>query len=184
MQDVYFGATDSSLAVDEDQVLAVYRYKTGRYTFTLPLQIGAIIAGQGDAVLASLERIGETMGVIFQIKDDELGLFGEEAEIGKPVGSDIAEGKKTIFYVYLMQALSGRQRRRAQALFGSRRANPRRVTAVRRLVEELGIRARVARKVASLASSAREAIAALPGCREQPRRLLLELLEYNLSRAR
>ena len=184
MQDVYFGSTDASHPVREDEVLSVYHYKTGRYTFTLPLQMGALIAGQGDKVLASLAGIGEQMGMIFQIKDDELGLYGAEEEIGKPVGSDIAAGKKTIFYVYLMEATSGEQRAQAQALFGSGPVTDETVMTVRRLVEDLGIRDRVTRKIDSIAASAREAIAALPGCREAYRGILLDLLAYNLSRAR
>ncbi len=184
MQDVWFGASDRSRPVAEDEVLAVYHYKTGRYTFTLPLQIGAVIAGQDEAVLTALERIGEHLGMIFQIKDDELGLFGSEEEIGKPVGSDIAAGKKTIFYVYLMEAASGEQRLRAQRMFGAGQATPETVAEVRRLVEELGVRSRAARRVEALAARAREAIAALPGGRERYRGLLLELLAYNLSRVR
>jgi len=184
MQDVYLGAAGASHPVDEKDVLSVYRYKTARYTFMLPLQIGALIAGQGERVLRVLERVGEHLGMIFQIKDDELGLYGTEDEIGKPVGSDIAAGKKTIFYVYLVQATAGEQRRQVQALFGGGDAAMESVQAVRRLVEELGIRRMVARRVEALAAEARAAIAALPGARENHRSLLYDLLEYNLSRLR
>ncbi len=184
MQDVSLGAAASDDPVREEDVLSVYRYKTGRYTFTLPLRIGALIAGQGDAALEGLDRVGEQLGMIFQIKDDELGIYGTEQEIGKPVGSDIAAGKKTLFYVYLMEAAAGEQRRLVKELFGAGSASGQTVSAVRRLIEELGVRRRIARRVAELASDAKVAIAALPAARDRYRDLLLELLDYNLSRAR
>ncbi len=184
MQDVSLGAAASEQLVREADVLSVYRYKTGRYTFTLPLRIGAVIAGQGDAALQGLDRVGEQLGMIFQIKDDELGIYGTEQEIGKPVGSDIAAGKKTLFYVYLLEAAAGEQRQRVRKLFGTGSASGEAVSAVRRLIEELGVRRRIGLRVEELASQARDAIAALPAARERYRALLLELLDYNLSRAR
>ena len=41
--------------------------------------------------------------MIFQIRDDELGVMGNTAKTGKPVGADIREGKKTLIYYYLMK---------------------------------------------------------------------------------
>jgi len=46
-------------------------------------------------------RFGEALGIVFQLQDDRLGLFGDEVSIGKSVGSDIKEGKKhSIFSLY------------------------------------------------------------------------------------
>jgi geranylgeranyl diphosphate synthase, type I len=184
MQDVYLGSIAPDRPVGEDEVLRVYHYKTGRYTFTLPLQVGALIAGREGPALAALEPVGEKLGMIFQIKDDELGLYGTEEEIGKPVGSDVASGKKTIFYVYLMQAVPAGERARVAALFGGGGEGGSRVAEVRRLVESLGVRSRIEERVAALAADAHRAIAALPGARDEYRALLVDLLEYNLSRAR
>jgi geranylgeranyl pyrophosphate synthase len=60
------------------------RHGTGRYTFSLPLMIGGLLAEQSEQTLNLLEMVGERMGIIFQLKDDELGLFGDQSEIGKP----------------------------------------------------------------------------------------------------
>jgi geranylgeranyl diphosphate synthase type I len=184
MQDVSLGAEPAGNPVREEDVLLVYRYKTGRYTFTLPLRIGALIAGQGEPALEGLGRVGEQLGMIFQIKDDELGIYGSEDQIGKPVGSDIAAGKKTLFYVYLMEAAAGARQRRIRELFGAGIASAETVSTVRRLIDELGVRVRIGKRVEALASDARRAIAALPAARESYRDLLLDLLDYNLSRAR
>jgi geranylgeranyl diphosphate synthase type I len=181
MQDVYFGSLPAGAAVAEEDVLRVYHYKTGRYTFTLPLQVGAVLAGCDEPVLEALEILGELFGVIFQIKDDEIGLFGDEGEIGKPVGSDVLEGKKTIFYAYLHEAAGQEQRKELGLLFGGRNGT---VTRVRELVRELGVRDRVERKLAELALRARNEIARLPGAGQEGRDLLAALLDYNLRRAR
>jgi geranylgeranyl diphosphate synthase type I len=180
MQDVYFGSLPASAAVTERDVLQVYHYKTGRYTFTLPLQVGAVLAGCGQRVLDSLETLGELFGVIFQIKDDEIGLFGDEGEIGKPVGSDVEEGKKTLYYAYLHEAADQAGRRELAGLFGAADS----VHRVRRLVEELGVRVRVERKLSELAARARAEIARLPDAGQEGRDLLTALLDYNLRRSR
>ncbi|HET6487239.1 MAG TPA: polyprenyl synthetase family protein, partial [Spirochaetia bacterium] len=95
MQDVAWGA-DPSAQPGTDDILRLYRFKTGRYSFSLPLAAGAILAGAADSSIEALEALGECVGVIFQIRDDELGLWGDEKKTGKPVGSDIREGKKTL----------------------------------------------------------------------------------------
>ena len=92
MQDVAWGASKDGVKVDD--ILTMYRYKTGRYSFALPLAAGALIAGAAPDVREKLETCGESLGLLFQIRDDDLGLFGDEKELGKPVGSDIREGKE------------------------------------------------------------------------------------------
>ena len=101
MQDVAFSAFPR--IPSRDDVLALYIYKTARYTFALPLMAGALIAGAPAAERRRLCELGERLGVIFQVRDDELGIFGSEAETGKPVGSDIREGKKTLLYLELIR---------------------------------------------------------------------------------
>lgn len=95
MQDVAFSQANGLPSYDE--ILAMYRYKTARYTFSLPFILGAILARQDDKTREKLEELGEYLGLLFQIKDDELGMFGDSKETGKPVGSDLKECKKTIF---------------------------------------------------------------------------------------
>lgn len=55
-----------------DDQLTMYRYKTARYTFSLPMMAGAILAGADKRTIDRLEKLGEAMGVLFQIRDDEL----------------------------------------------------------------------------------------------------------------
>ena len=94
MQDVSAGELPSPLT--RDQVLSVYVYKTARYSFSLPMRIGAMLAHAPDPVIRSLDQIGEHMGILYQIRDDELSVSGDPSITGKPSGSDQKNGKQTL----------------------------------------------------------------------------------------
>ncbi|WP_051274668.1 polyprenyl synthetase family protein [Cellulomonas sp. URHD0024] len=77
------------------EVLTVEEHKTAVYSFSLPLQAGALLAGAPDGVLPSLDRLGRLLGIAFQLQDDLLGTFGDEAVTGKSTVSDLREGTVT-----------------------------------------------------------------------------------------
>ena len=168
----------------EKAVLDLYRYKTGRYTFSLPLMMGATLAGSDAATLAKLERLGEDLGILFQLKDDEIGIFGDEAETGKPIGSDIREGKKTLFYVYLLDGVEGAEKARLASLYGGPDIGPEAIHGLVREIESRGVRARVIDKAEQLADSARRIIGDLTAVDPSSVSLLHELVDYNLKRTR
>lgn len=80
----------------EEAILAMYRNKTAKYTVEGPLHIGALLAGANEDLLQKLSLYALPLGIAFQIQDDILGIFGSADRIGKPVGSDIVEGKLTL----------------------------------------------------------------------------------------
>ncbi|MFN4133760.1 MAG: polyprenyl synthetase family protein, partial [Candidatus Hadarchaeales archaeon] len=65
---------------------------------------------------------GRKIGVAFQIRDDVLGLVGEIEKFGKPVGSDIREGKKTLVVVRGLSVAKGGDREKLLAVLGKRDA--------------------------------------------------------------
>ena len=100
-------------------IYKLMRAKTATYTLSLPLAMGAALAGQPWQTLRNLQAIGDTAGTIFQIRDDELGVVGDTSKTGKPVGADIREGKKTLIYYYLMKSCGADERQRLRAIFGN-----------------------------------------------------------------
>ena len=88
--------------VDEARYLKVIRYKTAKL-FEAAAQLGAIIgAGEPDVVQA-FANYGMHLGTAFQLIDDVLDYSGAEAETGKHLGDDLAEGKPTLPLIYVMQ---------------------------------------------------------------------------------
>jgi geranylgeranyl diphosphate synthase type I len=73
-------------------------YKSGKYTVERPLHLGAALAGRLDDLAAPLSGYGLPLGEAFQLRDDLLGVFGDETLTGKPVGDDLREGKPTVLY--------------------------------------------------------------------------------------
>jgi geranylgeranyl diphosphate synthase type I len=181
MLDVYWGQHAGEVELED--ILSLYTYKTGRYTFSLPLLAGAVLAGASESNADTLERIGELLGIVFQLKDDELGLYGEEEALGKAVGSDIREGKKTPFYILLMNRVDDSERSGLNALFGKQDLSPEELDFVREAVERHGVRREINELCTSYAEKARELIDSLEGVAETYRGLFYQLLDYSLLRS-
>ena len=84
--------------VGETLARRISLFKSGKYTVERPLHLGAALAGRLDDLAAPLSAFGLPLGEAFQLRDDLLGAFGDEAVTGKPVGEDLREGKPTLLY--------------------------------------------------------------------------------------
>jgi octaprenyl-diphosphate synthase len=92
--------------------------KTGELTAVSCL-LGAKYAGASPRQAAAMARYGRALGVAFQIADDVLDLFGEEAEAGKSLGTDLVKGKATLPMIHLLAHLGrgpGGEARRAETV--------------------------------------------------------------------
>lgn len=78
----------------EAELTEVHHLKTGAM-IAAACQLGIAAAGGTEAQLNAASRYGHEIGLAFQIRDDVLDVIGDEAELGKPIGSDSAEGKIT-----------------------------------------------------------------------------------------
>ncbi|SDU41319.1 polyprenyl synthetase family protein [Gordonia westfalica] len=85
-------------ASGDDSAAAAYRvmeFKTAAYTVARPLELGARLAGASEDLVATLRKIGHDLGIAFQLRDDQLGVFGDPERTGKPSGDDLISGKRT-----------------------------------------------------------------------------------------
>lgn len=86
-------------AIDADTLRFMHRAKTGAL-FKAALRAGAILAGALPDKLAALTEYAEQFGLAFQITDDILDVTGDEAKLGKPIGSDAKNDKVTYVSLY------------------------------------------------------------------------------------
>ena len=95
--------------IDEEQARRIAVLKSGRYSVEEPLFIGAVLEGASNELLEQLRRFAAPLGEAFQLRDDLLGTFGTTAT-GKPVDSDIRQGKRNILFAKTLAALTGSER--------------------------------------------------------------------------
>lgn len=79
-----------------EEILSMYENKTARYSIEGPLHLGMYLAGGDESLKDLLSAYAIPFGKSYQIQDDILGVFGDTGDMGKPVGSDIQEGKYTL----------------------------------------------------------------------------------------
>ena len=88
--------------VDEARYLQVIHFKTAKL-FEAAARLGALVGGGSAEVERGLAEYGMRLGTAFQLVDDVLDYSGAEAETGKHLGDDLAEGKPTLPLIYVMQ---------------------------------------------------------------------------------
>lgn len=94
-------------------------YKSAKYSVEAPLLIGAALAGATPDQEQALADFGLPVGVAFQLRDDMLGVFGDEEITGKPSGDDLVEGKRTVLVTLARKDLPQTQRGIFDELVGS-----------------------------------------------------------------
>lgn len=101
----------------EQEILRMYENKTARYTVHGPLSLGYILSGADDPALEQmLSSYALPIGIAFQIQDDILGIFGSEKKIGKPIASDIIEGKVTLLVARVLETADSGTGKRLRSL--------------------------------------------------------------------
>lgn len=118
-----------------NMLLKIYQYKTAGYSFETPLHMGAIAAGQPDSTLKRLSDYAIPLGVAYQLVDDLLGMFGDEAVTGKPNTSDLREGKQTILVAFALEHGTASQQSRLVELLGQHTAGEPELAEARRILE-------------------------------------------------
>lgn len=93
--------------MSEKIIYDIYVNKTAWYTIIGPILIGAASAGATEEEKQKLIEMGTHLGIAFQIKDDLLGLYSTDNEMGKTL-NDIKEGKQTIIYKYAIDHASNK----------------------------------------------------------------------------
>lgn len=124
--------------VTEEDILRVHHYKAANYTITGPLQYGALFAGAEENRVEIIEKYGLPVGIAFQLRDDELGIFSSEEKLGKPIGSDIRENKNTILHLKALELANSKDRKFLEYVYGNQDLTKDEVKKVQEITMKIG----------------------------------------------
>jgi geranylgeranyl diphosphate synthase type I len=161
---------------DHESARRIARYKSGKYTIERPLHVGAALAGRLDELQAPLSAYGDPLGEAFQLRDDLLGAFGDEAATGKPVGDDLREGKPTP----LLAVATGKADTQQAAVLtrvGSSDLDPDAIAAIQQVLLDTGAVDAIEASIDALTAEALAAVEQAP-ITEDARTALVDLATF------
>jgi octaprenyl-diphosphate synthase len=172
---------DGQLDMNEEQHLDIVRRKTA-FLFAGCCRIAAMLAGMNEERQWALEQYGLSLGTAFQLVDDLLDFTAEEQVLGKPVLSDLKEGKLTLPLIYLLQEAPEEARGPISEVLRERAFRSVSKERILDLVKRHGTLERARRRAQEFAEAARRFLAPFDDGPE--RRALLQIPEYILRRDR
>ncbi len=165
--------------VTEEEYLVMVEKKTA-LMFRMAAKGGALIGGAERDVVEKMAEYGRLLGIGFQIWDDLLDLEADETKLGKPVGSDIKNGKRTLVAVWALNNLSGDHRERFLRAFGNSNATKEELRDAINALREGGAIDFARKKALWYAKKSRELLGCLPPSPD--REILEKLVDYMVTR--
>ncbi len=143
-------------------------------------EVGALAGRASKAQVAALGKFAWDAGLAFQIVDDILGITADEEKLGKPVGSDIREGKKTLIMIHALANANEEQMKVLKTAVGIHDADKDAIEAVVKTLEEIGSIQYAVDEAEKYTASAFESIKDIP---EGPsKKELVDLVNYFVQR--
>jgi octaprenyl-diphosphate synthase len=179
--EIYQLSKNGDVHIAEDEHFDIIRRKTA-YLFGGCSQIGGMLGGIDENQQTALREYGFNLGVAFQLVDDLLDLTGTEESLGKPVASDLRDGKLTLPIIRLMNCSDGDASALVEAVVRERSLTPEQWQRMRALLVEHRAFDYAQVKAAEYAGTAKSRLAIFPPSPE--RDALMALPDYVLSRDR
>jgi geranylgeranyl diphosphate synthase, type I len=166
---------------NEEEVMRMYENKTARYTIEGPLHLGMILGGGSSEMLKIASAYAIPVGIAFQIQDDILGIFGSEKKLGKPVGSDIEEGKQTLLVIKAFEKSKPAQKKKLLSILGKQGVTLKEVDEARRIIIDSGALDYAKSKSYNLIKKGKEEIVKTK-MQPEAKDFLLGVADYMISR--
>ena len=163
-----------SQTASRERALGILTHKSARYSVEMPLAIGATLAGADPQLINDLRSLGLNLGIAFQLRDDDLGIFGDPALTGKPACGDIAEGKRTVLLSLMRERMTDSDRAFLDDCLG-RDLDTSQAARIQELGEECGAR-RAHEEMIRLYEEEAQSRAENLECHESGRALLAEIM--------
>lgn len=129
----------TSSQVEPSALEVVMTYKSAKYTVERPMHIGAALVRRDKDLEASLSRYALPLGKAFQLRDDVLGVFGNEAETGKPSGDDIREGKYTMLISQALSRANSTEQQLFESVLGNSAATDSEIDEIKTLLDRYAL---------------------------------------------
>lgn len=159
----------------------IARHKTASYSFVSPLTMGAALAGAPSSELKKLAELSDCLGVGYQLRDDYLGVFGDESDTGKSTSTDITEGKRTYIIEQFDKRATAEQRRSFYQLFHRTDCSDAEIEEARTLLIQSGAQTAVTDYIDTLHNKANTIVADLK-VSDEARSIFLDLITHCLER--
>jgi geranylgeranyl diphosphate synthase type I len=144
--------------------------------FNACAEIGAIVGGGGENEVKNLGVFAWNAGIAFQIVDDVLGLTSEENVLGKPIGSDLREGKKTLIVIHAYKNASEDEREILEKVLGVNDADAQDIKAAISILSKNGSIDYAKEKAETYVEKALKSLDIFPESKTKTE--LVELVEY------
>jgi octaprenyl-diphosphate synthase len=144
------------------------------------MRLGAILGGATAEQEEQVARYGRDLGMAFQIVDDVLDLTASERVLGKPVASDLREGKVTMAVIDALKHCTAEERQIIEAVIEQRAFNGVSHTQILRILERYGSLDSATARALEYAESARKSICTFP--ESEIKRALLWAPEFVVAR--
>ena len=165
--------------VAEDEYLEMILKKTA-VMFMYAAEAGAILGGGSREQANALNEYGKSLGLGFQIHDDYLDMSSDEETLGKDIGNDIRNGKKTLIAVHCLSNASGEDKKLLDKIFGNLKASDKEVKQVYNSFKSVGSIEYAKNTAVKYCEKAKKALEILPN--SDAKKILLELAEYSIKR--
>jgi len=171
---------EKQVDITTDEYLGMIGGKTAAL-MACALEVGAEIGTDDAAVIGGLRQFGWDLGLVFQTRDDFLGIWGKPEETGKPLWGDIRRRKKTLPVVYGMEKATGVTRQDLMRVYNDGVLGEADVASVLSILEGVGAREYAEDLTEHYARQAEEAVTGLPISRSV-RQDFLEVLRFTATR--
>lgn len=165
-----------------DDIYKIRLYKTAYYTIVMPLTVGAILGKTSQKSLLNIRKFGELLGIVFQLADDVLGIYGDFKKTGKSNDSDIKEGKKTLLYAKAFELSAEKDKQYLLKYYGLPGVNSQQIEKVRNIIKSSGSLGYSLNTIKRLASKSKKVIPRLTTINNY-QQLLNQLVDFVVQRS-
>jgi len=165
--------------INEEEYIEMIRKKTAVF-FQYAAEAGAIVGGGTQEEINALNKYGINAGLGFQIWDDYLDISSDESTLGKDIGNDIRNGKKTLIAVHCLNNATGNDKKLLDKIFGNVNATDKEINQVYELFKKLKSIDYAKNTALNYINKAKNALDVLP--ESNAKQILLELADYSIKR--